>query len=266
MMEEKLDLLLFDKSDNLIEEIKIKKPKTYYELLDTIKSKIKKLPKYYNISYQKENENVIITNNEQYQLTKDILFIHEVNNLEESIFSLNYNKLSESQQEILDEKFSCNICEENIKDIKNDKPLICYQCQRIYHKRCLEDWDKQCKLNKINFLCPKCKYVNLLKNWKEKVNYEDERNNEVKIMSDMNKLKGDLNDNININKYNSLKNELEIFSENVSKLFYGIFNKINEIILLIDNNNNNKIDNILNKNGFNHPNEISHKIMENLNI
>ena len=88
-MEERIDLLLFDNSDKLIEEINIRKPKTYYELLDTIKETMKKLPQYYNIFYQKENENVIINNNEQYKLTKDILFIHEVNNLEESIFSLN---------------------------------------------------------------------------------------------------------------------------------------------------------------------------------
>ena len=33
-MEETIDLLLFDISDNLIEEINVKKPKTYNELLD----------------------------------------------------------------------------------------------------------------------------------------------------------------------------------------------------------------------------------------
>jgi hypothetical protein len=74
-MEERIDLLLFDNSDNLIEEININKPKSYYDLLDTIKATMKKLPRYYNIFYQKENENVIINNNEQYKLTKDILFI-----------------------------------------------------------------------------------------------------------------------------------------------------------------------------------------------
>ena len=37
---------------------------------------------------------------------KDIIFIKELNNdnLEKSIFSINYNKLSESKQDILDEK------------------------------------------------------------------------------------------------------------------------------------------------------------------
>ena len=32
-----LNILLFDKSDYLIEEIKIEKPKTYHDLLDNIK-------------------------------------------------------------------------------------------------------------------------------------------------------------------------------------------------------------------------------------
>jgi hypothetical protein len=254
-MEERIDLLLFDNSDNLIEEINIKKPKTYYELLDTIKATMKKLPQHYNIFHQKENENVIINNNEQYKLTKDILFIHEVNNLEESIFSLNYNKLSESKQEILDEKYSCYICDENIKD----KQLICYQCQRIYHKRCLEDWNERCKKQKTNFSCPKCKYELPLKNWKEKVNYKDERNNEAKRIDELNKIKFRENINNNINrisdkKYNDLKNEFEKNMDNISKIFKNIFNKTSEISLLIDNNNN--YNNII----FNNPNEIYNKI------
>ena len=112
-MEEKIDLLLFDKTNILIEEVNIIKPKTYYELIDIIKVQFKNLPKYYKIYYQTEYSKEIIDNNEKYKLSKDILFINEVENLEDSLFSLNYNKLSDSEKEILDEKYSCNSVHRN---------------------------------------------------------------------------------------------------------------------------------------------------------
>ena len=262
-MIDKLDLLLFDKTNNLIEEIRIKRPKTYYKLLDVMKINMKNLPNNFNIFYQKDNEKIIINNNQQYKLTKDILLIYEVDdNSDKSMFSIMYDNLPESKQEILDDKFSCNICEEKIKDIKNDKPLICYQCQKIYHKKCLEKWDNQCKLQKINFKCPKCKYELPLKHWKEKVNYEDERNNEVYIMNQLNKYNFNEDTKI-INKYYNLKKKYKEFIENTSKILNNILNKINKIIYFI--NNNNKIKNYDNI-GINNPNEISNIIFENIAI
>ena len=202
-MEDNIDLLLFDDSNNLIEEISINKPKNYYILLDIIKKEFKQLPKYYNIFYQSENKQIQINNNEDYNKSKDILFIKQVDNLEESIFSLNYDKLSESRQEILDEKYNCSICYEKIK---NEIPILCYQCQKVFHKNCLKNWNEKCKNLKRKFNCPKCKYEELpFMKWKEKINYEDERKNEANIINEINKNKFNENLNNNINRINDNK-------------------------------------------------------------
>ena len=275
-MEEKLNIFLFDKSKNLVENIKLKKPKTYYELLDTIKINMKHLPEYYDMFYLNQNEKIIIKNEETYQKVEDNLLIYELNNkndINDSIFTENYNELSESKQNILDEKYNCKICEENIK---NCNPLICYQCQNIYHKNCLEIWDNKCKTQNNNFKCPKCTYELPLNQWKEKINYEEERNNAAYIMNELNKIKIKEKDNNNINeinleKYNQLKTDYERnieniskmfkrYNENNSKLFEIIYNKCKGIMLLIDNykiNNNDKIK-------FNNDNEIFNEILNNL--
>ena len=258
-MEERIDLLLYDKSNNLIEEINIKKPQSYSGLLNTIKATMKKLPKYYNINCQKDNQSVIINNDEQYKFVKHILFIHEVNNLEESVFSSNYNKLTASKKQILDDKYCCSICKENIKD----KQLICYQCQKIFHKKCLEDWNEACKNRNINFNCPMCKYQLPIENWKEKVNYKEERNNEAKRIYELNRTKfkeNTNNSNIYDKKYNDLKNEFKKYVDSISHIFKSIFIKMSEINSLINYNNN--INNIK----FNNPNEMYNKIIGNLEI
>ena len=250
-MEEKLDLLFLDNSNILIEEISINKPNDFNELLDIIKNKFNKLPNNYNIYYRKDNNIEIINNNENYKSVKDILFIHEVGDLEKSIFTMNYNKLSDSKQAILNDKYECIICETFIKiigednndNIINDKPVICYQCQQIYHKKCLEGWNKECNLKQINFNCPKCKYELPLKDWKEKINYKEERNNEANIMDELNKnkLKENINNyiiNIKTNKFNELKNKFDIYVENTSKILKNIFeiNKMIDYGHKIDNN------------------------------
>ena len=96
-MEENLSILLLDSSNNLIEEISIKKPDDFNSLLNIIKINFEKLPKNYNIYFKNDNDIVTINNNEKYKSVKDILFILEVDNLEKSLFSLNYNKLSDSK-------------------------------------------------------------------------------------------------------------------------------------------------------------------------
>ena len=134
-MEEKIDLLLLDNNNNLIEERNVKKPNSYNELKSIINITFKYEPEFYIIFYRNEfNNEVIINNDEEYKLSKDILFIREVknvNNLQESVYAINYDKLSESKQDILDEKYNCNICEITIKD---EKPLLCYRCQKNFTK------------------------------------------------------------------------------------------------------------------------------------
>ena len=252
-MEEDCYLILLDDSGNLIENTNIKKPKTYNELLSYIKNEFKKLPKYYEIYYTKDTENVIIDSNEKYKLANDTIFIREIFKLDESKskFTFFYEKLSESKQEILDEKYGCTICQENIKGKNNEKPLLCYQCQKLFHRKCLENWDKKCKMQNVNFSCPKCKYNLPFKDWKEKVNYAEERENEFIMVDELNKNKSKENEKININNYIT-------YAKSTSQIFKNILNIINEMVFLINNNGGKK--------EFNNPEEIVGEIFQGLMV
>ena len=105
-------------------------------------------------------------------MIKNIIFIKEVDNVEQSIFSKNCNKLSESKQEILDYKYNCQICS-NI--IKNEKPYLCYKCQKIFHETCLKAWDNRCKSQNKTLECPICRNKLPIEKWNKKLDYEDNR-------------------------------------------------------------------------------------------
>ena len=146
-----LNIIKLDNFDNEIEEITINKPKTYQELLEYLNNK--------NILYEifiydNNNNKIIINNEDKYKKIKDIIFIKEIDNLDKSIFSINYDKLTSSKQELLDEKYSCYICS---FIIKNENPYLCYKCQNIFHEKCLKDWDKECKLQNKILACPNCR-------------------------------------------------------------------------------------------------------------
>ena len=214
-MEENINLLLLDNSYNLIEERNVPKPKTYSELKLIIKNIFTRLPEYYQIFYYDENNiKKIINNDEEYKLSKDILFINELKNSEnikDSIYELKYNNLSESKQDILDEIYNCNICQVIIKG--EEKPLLCYRCQKLFHKKCLENWNDKCFQQKNEFSCPKCKYELPLKEWHEKLNYNDERLNQVNIMKEL------TNKN---QRNNELKSEFSIFKLNTHDTYNNI--------------------------------------------
>ena len=93
------------------------------------------MPNNYNIYYKSElDEEIIINNNEDFMLAKSKIFIKEMNDLSgstDSLFSSNYKRLLYSKQEDLDDKYNCIVCE---IIIKNEKPLLCYQCQNISQK------------------------------------------------------------------------------------------------------------------------------------
>ena len=148
----KLNIFILDNIDNLIEELTINKPKTYQELISYLSNK----NKLYEIFIYDNNNKIIINNEDKYKMIKDIIFIKEINkdDLEKSIFSINYNKLSESKKDILDEKYNCKICS---TIIKNEKTYLCYECQKIFHEKCLKDWDNKCKLQNKNLECPNCR-------------------------------------------------------------------------------------------------------------
>ena len=160
----KIDIYLLDKLNNPMEEMNMGKPDTYLLLLQQIKQKLKNIPEYYEIFIiDKNNKEIKINNEESYKTIEDILFIREIdyNMLQQSLFEMNYNRLSESQQEILNEKYNCILC---TMTIKNEKPYFCYKCQNIFHEKCLRDWDKKCKLQNKVLFCPNCRNDCLWKN------------------------------------------------------------------------------------------------------
>ena len=129
-----MDVSFLDNLNNPIEEIKLAKPKSFQELLILLRKKIKKLPEYYEIFIiDKNSKELKINNDKTYNLIEDLIFIREIDNdiLEQSLFQKNYDKLSESKQEILDEKYNCLLCS---IIIKNEKPYLCYKCQKFFMK------------------------------------------------------------------------------------------------------------------------------------
>ena len=138
-MSSKISIFLLDKSKNIIEDITIPKPKSYEDLIKSIKKNIKKLYTKFTIFYKTMNDKEIkIDNNEIYKTTQDIIFIKEKENPDDenlTMFSYNYNKLPESKQEILDEKFNCYICSINIK---NENPFFVMNVKKIFMKNVLK--------------------------------------------------------------------------------------------------------------------------------
>ena len=236
-----LEIYLLDKSNNIIEEINLIRPNSFEELISNLKYNLKKLPKYYKIyNISEKNEEIIINNNEQYSIVKDILFIREIehihnNNLKQSIFERNYNKLPESKQLLLDEKYNCFICS---MSIKNEKPLFCYICQKIFHEKCLVSWDTKRKSQNEKFTCPNCRSDFPLEKWKKKLDYEDNRKNEAENMNLINKLKSYINkQNYIIKKYND-------YIEKTFDIFKNVLKKL-EIIKSFLNVKNDKLKNII---------------------
>ena len=141
-----MEIFILDKLNNTQDEISLKKPKNYKDFSKLLEEKVQ-LEHYEIFIIGQNNKEIMIDNEDTYKLTGDIFFIREIdkNILKQSIFEKNYNKLSESKQEILDEKYSCNIC---LVIIKKEKPYLCYNCQKIFHQKCLKDWDKKLQLKK----------------------------------------------------------------------------------------------------------------------
>ena len=229
-MSGKINIFLLDKLNNLIEEINIIKPKTYEILNKSLKNNLKNLPEYFILFYpSSNNKEVEIHNNEDYQLLKDTLFIRQIEkkDLQKSIFEIAYDNLEESKRDIFDEKYNCYICTENIK---HENPLFCYICQKIFHFKCLENWSKQkAKINE-KLKCPYCNKELPLKEWKQKLDFEDNRKKDAEII---NQLKRD--DIIKNEMFDKFK-EYKIKTYKLFKKILKKINKLNSLIKKIDNN------------------------------
>ena len=212
----KIYIFLLDKYKKPKEQFEMIKPATYKELSLQLRQKSKNIPKNFDIFIVDENNNnkeLKINNEEKYKMVKELIFISEAdkNMLRKSIFDLNYNRLSESNKEKIEEKYNCILCS---IFIKNEKPFFCYKCQKIFHEKCLQDWNSKCLMQNRNLVCPNCRDELPIEKWNKKLDYEENRKGMANLMNKINEYK--LNNNM-INSINKIKdkkiNEL-IFENN----------------------------------------------------
>jgi len=254
-----MNIYLLDNENNIKEEINIIRPKNYNQLLKQIEQKFKNISEYYELLIlNNENKEIKINNEENYKLIKDILFIRELDKdvLDKSLFEINFYKLSESKKEILELKYNCNICS---MMIKNEKPYLCYKCQNIFHENCLKEWDKQCFLQNKTLICPNCRNELPIENWNKKLDYEENRifnaklidkineyKMENKMITNMNKIKEkQINElNNNIITQNELIKHYENYINKTIKVFKNILKDMSFIHDILKIENKNKLNNL----------------------
>jgi uncharacterized CHY-type Zn-finger protein len=237
----KINIFLVDNLNNIKEEINIIKPKTFLDLTIQLKKNLNYMPDYYEIYFfDKNNKKIAINNEEIYKKTEDVLFIKGIHKdiLDQSMFEINYDKLSESKQNILDQKYNCQICS---IIIKNENPYLCYKCQNIFHEKCLKEWDKKCKEKNQNLVCPFCRNELAIERWNKKLDYEENRNDDAYIMNQINELKE------NEIKQKELIKTYEIYIEKTIEIFKNILNQLNSIHKLMKLPNNNKLNYLRNE-------------------
>ena len=234
-----MDIFVLDNLHQVIGEINVNKPKFYHELVKLLEEKKNNMPENYDIFIiDKNNKEIMIKNEKEYNLIEDMIFIRETNKdiLGKSIFEKNYNKLSESIQDILDDNYNCILCS---IIIKNEKPYFCYKCQKIFHEKCLKEWDEKCKVQKKNLECPNCRSELPIENWNKKLDYENIRINNANLINEINEYKmiNNMNNNINIIKDKKIK-KYEIYIDETFKIFKKILDDINIINSSLKLNNN----------------------------
>ena len=176
---------------------------------------------------------------------------------QDSLFSMNYKILSESQQDKLDEKFNCILC---AMIIKNENPYLCYRCQKIFHIKCLDDWENKCKQENKKFVCPNCRDELPKEQWNKKVDYEGSRKDKANLMNKMKEIKfnNTLKKNINMikdKKIDELKNKETKQEEIIKKqekyitkmeaTLKNILNKINSKKISLNNQKDHKLNELL---------------------
>ena len=225
-----------------------------------------------------DNKEIIINNNEVYKTIKDIVCVRNNENenyLEQSLFTKIYEKLSESEQDILDEKYNCCVCNSRISD---ENPYFCYICQKIFHEKCLKIWEKKRIKANEPLNCPNCRNILELKDWKKKLDFKDNKKNDAQIMNKINNLEKNENFYNNLNQLNASKiKKLEDENKNIlkkhnnflaktSKFLKTILDKFTEIDSISyqkkNFNLNNIIQNISNKNIQSNFDDISNIIFE----
>ena len=242
----KIEIFFLNNSYNAKEKISMIKPPTYQELIKQLGDKFQNISKKYEIFYlDKKNNSIKINNEETYKIVEDILFIRELDkkSFKVSIFEKNYKKLSESKREKLEEKYNCILC---CSFIKYENPYLCYNCQTIYHQKCLKDWDDKCRSQNKILSCPNCRNELPIGRWQKKLDYEETRKDNANLINKINEYRTEniLRGNVNYIKNNKI-NFYKKHMEDIVEIFRKILNKINSI-----NHKEEKLNNIY-KNSIN---------------
>ena len=252
---EKISIFWIDESNNIKGEKMIERPRIYNQFISSLKKEFPNLPNNYKIFCQSNGNDLNeINSDKEYKFAKNIFFIKEINqnDLDKSVFSLNYSKLSEEKQELLDERFNCFICS-NL--IKNEAPPFCYICQKNFHYKCLEKWENINISQNKTLSCPNCRNELPLIKWKKRLNFEEIRQNEANMMNELKKFK-DRNDIfqkiINKKEFEKLENnetnieeKFDVFKKLTSNLLKNILLDLNEINSLINFESNKNLTRLL---------------------
>ena len=258
----KLYIFLLDNFNNILEEISITKPNLYKDLLEQIKHEFNNLPENIQIFHiAQNNQEIDVDDEERYSLIDDNLFIREIDikAAQKSIFERNYNSLPEFKQSKLDEKYNCISCTEIIKD---ENPYFCYQCQNIFHEKCLKDWDKKCKSQNQILSCPICRNILPIENWSKKLQHGNYLKNDANLINSINDYKLDINMNKNIMnikdkkikelnnniiKQNELIKKYETYIDKTIRIFEKLLDDIYSVNTIMKLENNKKLKDLINK-------------------
>ena len=254
----KLDIFLLDNINNVIEAVSINRPRTYPDLERQIMQKFKNLPKSYD-KFIFRNQEIFINQVHKYKNVNDLLFIrdNEGCNVKRSSISVILDNLPASQQQKYEDKFNCTFC---LELIKNESPYLCYKCQKIFHQKCLKDWDNKCKSQNKVFNCPNCRNELPIEKWNKKLEHEENRKDFATLINKVyqDKLSYNLykiiyfikekkiNDLIlNKKKINENLNKYKNYVNKSIAIFNDIINQINSMLTLLNLEKNNRLNELM---------------------
>ena len=254
----KLDIFLLDNINKVIEAVSINRPRTYPDLERQIMQKFKNLPKSYD-KFIFRNQEIFINQVHKYKNVNDLLFIrdNEGCNVKRSSISVILDNLPASQQQKYEDKFNCTFC---LELIKNESPYLCYKCQKIFHQKCLKDWDNKCKSQNKVFNCPNCRNELPIEKWNKKLEHEENRKDFATLINKVyqDKLSYNLykiiyfikekkiNDLIlNKKKINENLNKYKNYVNKSIAIFNDTINQINSMLTLLNLEKNNRLNELM---------------------
>ena len=203
--ESKLSLVKLEQNIKELKEETINRPISYDALRQHIMEhfKINSFDIYY---YDLNNEKVNITDDDEFKISSNLIFIDEKRTLESSIYE-RISKILQDQADEIDEKYSCNICNEKFKE----NPYYCYQCSKRICKKCLIDLNNRTTPLKCSF----CQYELPIEKWLISSNFTGERKEYLELIEEKIKLKDEIQ--IHIRKEKEFLKEIKKRDELIEK-------------------------------------------------